>query len=71
MSYTQTDLIAVRQAKVKLSLGERVRKVTIMGQVLEYADCTMADMNKLENQIIKALRPKRIRQVSLHYDRGI
>lgn len=71
MSYTSTDLIAVRQAKIKLSNGERVKKVTIMGQVIEYADCTMSEMNKLENQIIKAIKPKRIRQVSLQYDRGI
>lgn len=71
MSYTKADLIAVRQAKLKLSNGERVRKVTVMGQVLEYADCTMADMNKLENQISKALRPTRIRQVSLQYDKGL
>ncbi|MGK0269496.1 MAG: hypothetical protein ACI88H_000127 [Cocleimonas sp.] len=71
MSYTKADLIAVRQAKVKLSAGERVKKVTVMGGLMEYADCTMAEMTKLENQIIKALRPKRIRQVSLQYDRGI
>ena len=71
MSYTTTDLIAVRQAKLDLTNGNRVKRVTIMGQVIEYADCTMADMVKLENQITKALSPKRIRQVSLHYDRGV
>jgi len=70
MSYTQADLSAVRKAKLDLTNGIRVKRVTIMGQIIEYADCTMADMNKLESQIIKAIRPKRIRQVSLQYNRG-
>ena len=70
MSYTKDDLTAVRKAKVDLALGKRIGSVKVMGQDISYESCSLASMTTLENQIIKSLRPKRIRNVTLQYDRG-
>ena len=64
MSYTIDDLTAVRQAKKDLVTGNRIGQVTIMGQVIRYESVTLAEMTSLESQIIKALKPKRIKQVT-------
>lgn len=69
--YTKEDLTAVRKAKIDLAQGTRIGQVTIMGQVIRYESTTMADLTKLENQIIKSLRPKRIKNVTLQYDKGL
>lgn len=75
MSYTQADLLAVRQAKVALTAGSLIGQVTVMGQVIKYQETTFSAMTEMENQIIKALnqasKTKRRRSVTLHYDRGL
>lgn len=71
MLYTLDDLTAVRKAKVALIAGTRVGQVTIMGQVIRYEATTFDAMTKLESQIIKELKPKRRKSVSLIYDRGL
>ncbi|NQY62642.1 MAG: hypothetical protein HRT38_02775 [Alteromonadaceae bacterium] len=71
MPYTFDDLAAVRQAKLDLALGKRLKSVMVMGQDISYESCSLASMTLLESQIIKALKPRRIKHVSLQYDRGL
>lgn len=71
MSYTTTHLTMVREAKLKLAEGKRIGQVTIMGQVIRYETVTMAELTKLESQIIRQLKTKRIKNVTLQFDRGV
>ena len=68
--YTKEDLLAVRKAKIALASGTRIGQVTVMGQVIRYESVTLKDLSTLESEIVKAIKPKRIRHVSLQYDKG-
>lgn len=61
MSYSQTDLDAVRAAKLALATGERIGELVLNNRRIKYADCTMSELNKYEAEILKAVAPKRIR----------
>lgn len=71
MSYTLDDLAVVRKAKLDLAAGKRLKSVIVMGQDISYESCSLAAMTLLESQIIKVLKPKRIKHVYIKYDRGL
>lgn len=70
-AYTQQDLIDIRAAKKKLAKGERVGQATIMGQVIRFETVTMAELDRFERQLIRALKRKRPRNITLISDKGL
>lgn len=71
MAYTQSDLDAVRQAKLSLARGERVRRVTVNGNTVERSEITMESLRRLEQEILRALRKNRRRAYSLYSTKGV
>lgn len=61
MAYTQTDLDNIRAAKLKLAQGERVGEFQHAGTRIKYADVTMNDLLRFEQEILATLKPRRRR----------
>ena len=51
MSYTTTDLQNVQSAILALAKGERIVKVTIGDQSIEYGQSQIKDLRTLRNEI--------------------
>jgi len=71
VSYSQSDLDAVRAAKLALATGNRVGEFVMNNRRIKYADCTMAELNQYESEILKSVSPKRIRYSVLSTGKGL
>lgn len=69
-TYTESDLLAIAEAKRKMALGDRVGEFTHGTTKIRYADVTMSDLDRMETQIKTALR-RRPRQVIVFSDKGL
>lgn len=69
-TYTESDLLAIQEAKRKMALGDRVGEFTHGTTKIRYADVTMSDLDRMETQIKTALR-RRPRQVIVFSDKGL
>ena len=69
-TYTNTDLLAIQEAKRKMALGDRVGEFTHGTTKIRYADVTMSDLDRMESQIRAALRI-RPRQLVVFSDKGL
>lgn len=69
MAYTNDDLDAIREAKRKLAIGDRVGEFRHNGILMRYTEVTMADLIRFEREILTATSPRR-RRVLLHTSKG-
>ena len=70
MAYTNDDLDAIREAKRKLAIGDRVGEFRHNGILMRYTEVTMADLIRFEREILAATSPRR-RRVLLHTSKGL
>lgn len=70
MSYTTTDLAAIREAKLKLATGDRVGEFRHNGILMRYTEVTMADLQRYEAEILRELTP-RPRRIIITSDKGL
>lgn len=71
MSYSQSDLDAVRAAKLALAKGERIGEFVYNNRRIKYADCTMSELNKYEAEVLKAMSPRPLRYSVISTGKGL
>lgn len=70
MAYAQTDLDAVRAAKLALATGARVVSVTFADRAVSYGQADFATLDALEQQIVRELQ-SRARQFTFVASKGL
>ena len=70
MSYTTDDLSAIREAKRKLAVGDRVGEFRHNGILMRYTEVTMADLQRYEAEILREMNPRRNR-IIITSDKGL
>ena len=70
--YTEADLAAIRQAIIKLASGQRVTQIrTANGKSVTYESTDLKQLQQLEAQLKKSLRPPRRRLSYLVTGKGL
>jgi len=70
MAYSTADLEAIREAKRKLAVGDRVGEFRHNGILMRYTEVTMSDLQRFEAEILREMNP-RPRRIIITSDKGL